>query len=144
VGDLDGSLRNLGRRIQQLCPGPERQSGDPGRRLRPRMPPASRATHLRHHVVAGKNPERARHAEESPEPKQLMSKFAPPTERENVFPVARVIPEDFVIRTEGRTLLYARQTTFFTYGETCLTTDIWTGSPADSRPSQRFSSSGEA
>ncbi len=43
VGDLDGRLRVVRRRVRQLRPGPGRRSGGAGRRLHPRLPAASRS-----------------------------------------------------------------------------------------------------
>ena len=50
-------VRHLGRRLQQLRAGPGRQSVDPGRCLRARLPAAPRAAHLRHHAAAGEDQE---------------------------------------------------------------------------------------
>ncbi len=60
VGDLDGRLRNFGRRIQQLRASAGRQSVDPGGCLCSGLSTTSRTIDLRHHAVTGEDQERPR------------------------------------------------------------------------------------
>jgi multidrug efflux pump len=55
VGDFDGRVRIDRRRLRQLRARPGGRSGRAGRRLRPRLPAASRVAHLRHRAAAAQD-----------------------------------------------------------------------------------------
>src|SRR5215469_9181333 len=68
MGDVDGSLRNLRRRVPELRAGAECEPGYSCRRLCSRMSAAARAVDLRHHTAAGKDSEGTGYDQEGAEP----------------------------------------------------------------------------
>src|ERR1700683_5027515 len=60
MGNFHGSVRHLGRSLQQLRANTGRESGDTGGRLCPGLPSPARTIDLCHHSAAGEDPKRAR------------------------------------------------------------------------------------
>src|ERR1041385_6370647 len=72
MGDFDGRLRHFYRRFLELRPGAG-ESGDPGGRLRPRLPAAPGTADLRHHAPAEEDRAGQERGGEGPEPGVVVS-----------------------------------------------------------------------